>query len=79
MKVLKFGGTSVANAEKHKVILRIINEKARDEKLIVVVSVLSKVTDLLQLASQKSSCWRRKLQRMHEKCAQKTPTTFLSI
>jgi aspartokinase/homoserine dehydrogenase 1 len=27
MKVLKFGGTSVANAENIKLVLRIINEK----------------------------------------------------
>ena len=55
MKVLKFGGTSVANAENIKLVLSIIDEKARDEKLIVVVSALSKVTDLLQLASQKAA------------------------
>jgi aspartokinase/homoserine dehydrogenase 1 len=55
MKVLKFGGTSVANAENIKSVLTIVTEKAKNEKLVVVVSALSKVTDLLQLASQKAA------------------------
>jgi len=55
MKVLKFGGTSVANAENIKRVLTIVTEKAKNDKLIVVVSALSKVTDLLQLASQKAA------------------------
>ncbi|MEY4433258.1 MAG: hypothetical protein RLZZ44_1392 [Bacteroidota bacterium] len=55
MKVLKFGGTSVANAENIKRVLNIVTEKAKKEKLVVVVSALSKVTDLLQLASQKAA------------------------
>jgi aspartokinase/homoserine dehydrogenase 1 len=55
MKVLKFGGTSVANAQNIKLVLAIISDKAKEEKLIVVVSAFSKVTDLLQLASQKAA------------------------
>lgn len=55
MKVLKFGGTSVANAQNIKLVLAIVSDKAREEKLIVVVSAFSKVTDLLQIASQKAA------------------------
>ncbi|MFH6971017.1 bifunctional aspartate kinase/homoserine dehydrogenase I [Flavobacterium petrolei] len=55
MKVLKFGGTSVANAQNIKLVLAIVSDKAREEKLIVVVSAFSKITDLLQLASQKAA------------------------
>jgi aspartokinase/homoserine dehydrogenase 1 len=55
MKVLKFGGTSVANAQNIKLVLDIVINKAQEEKLIVVVSAFSKVTDLLQLASQKAA------------------------
>jgi aspartokinase/homoserine dehydrogenase 1 len=55
MKVLKFGGTSVANAQNIKLVLDIIINKAKEEKLIVVVSAFSKITDLLQLASQKAA------------------------
>jgi aspartokinase/homoserine dehydrogenase 1 len=55
MKVLKFGGTSVANAQNIKLVLDIVIKKAAQEKLIVVVSAFTKVTDLLVLASQKAS------------------------
>ena len=55
MKVLKFGGSSVANAENIKLVLEIVNNKAKEEKIIVVVSAFSKVTDLLQLASRKAA------------------------
>lgn len=55
MKVLKFGGTSVANAQNIKLVLDIVTHKAKNEKLVVVVSALSKVTDLLILASQKAA------------------------
>ncbi|MFE3868293.1 bifunctional aspartate kinase/homoserine dehydrogenase I [Flavobacterium sp. LS2P90] len=55
MKVLKFGGTSVANAQNIKLVLDIVINKAQEEKLIVVVSAFSKVTDLLLLASQKAA------------------------
>jgi aspartokinase/homoserine dehydrogenase 1 len=55
MKVLKFGGTSVANSQNIKLVLAIITDKVREEKLIVVVSAFSKITDLLQLASQKAA------------------------
>ncbi len=55
MKVLKFGGTSVANAQNIKLVLDIVQKQAQQEQLIVVVSALSKVTDLLQLASQKAA------------------------
>jgi len=55
MRVLKFGGTSVANADNIKLVLAIIAEKAEKEPLAVVVSALSKVTDLLQLAASKAA------------------------
>jgi aspartokinase/homoserine dehydrogenase 1 len=55
MKVLKFGGTSVANAQNIKLVLDIVLHKAKEEKVIVVVSALSKVTDLLQLAAAKAA------------------------
>ena len=45
MKVLKFGGTSVADAKSVKKVIEIIsNQKG---KSIIIVSALSGVTDLL--------------------------------
>ena len=55
MKVLKFGGTSVANAQNIKLVLDIVLKKAQQDKLVVVVSAFTKVTDLLVLASQKAA------------------------
>ena len=55
MKVLKFGGTSVANAKNIKLVLEIIKNKAIDTQLVVVVSAFSGVTDFLVLAAQKAA------------------------
>ena len=55
MKVLKFGGTSVANAQNIKLVLDIVLNKSKNDKLVVVVSAFTKVTDLLVLASQKAA------------------------
>ncbi|QWX84734.1 bifunctional aspartate kinase/homoserine dehydrogenase I [Cellulophaga sp. HaHaR_3_176] len=46
MKVLKFGGTSVANAENISLVKNIVS-KSKSDKTIVVVSALGGVTDLL--------------------------------
>jgi aspartokinase/homoserine dehydrogenase 1 len=55
MKVLKFGGSSVANATNIKIVLSIIEKQAKQDKLIVVVSAFSKITDLLHDAAQKAA------------------------
>ena len=47
MQVLKFGGTSVANAENIKKVIAIVADAVKKEKSIVVVSALGGVTDLL--------------------------------
>ena len=46
MKVLKFGGTSVANAESLKLVVDII-KKTTNQKQFVVVSAIGGVTNLL--------------------------------
>ncbi len=55
MIVLKFGGTSVANAKNIKLVIEIINQKAKDNKLSILVSALSGVTDMLINASKKAT------------------------
>ena len=47
MKILKFGGTSVATAESIKQVIAISNKSAKQDKVVVVVSALSDVTDIL--------------------------------
>ncbi|MBL7749384.1 MAG: bifunctional aspartate kinase/homoserine dehydrogenase I [Chitinophagaceae bacterium] len=47
MQVLKFGGTSVANADNINKVVTIVKDKIKTGKTIVVVSALGGVTDLL--------------------------------
>ena len=55
MLVLKFGGTSVANAENIAKVIAIVTKKSTENKVAVVVSALSGITDLLVLASTTAS------------------------
>jgi aspartokinase/homoserine dehydrogenase 1 len=56
MKILKFGGTSVANAQNINLVLSIVKKTAdTSTKLVVVVSAFSSVTDLLILAASKAA------------------------
>lgn len=51
MKTLKFGGTSVANAQNIKLVIDIVTETSKKDKLVVVVSAFSGVTDMLVFAA----------------------------
>jgi aspartokinase/homoserine dehydrogenase 1 len=48
VKVLKFGGSSVATGESIEAVLSILEKAAKNDQLAVVVSALGGVTDLLQ-------------------------------
>ncbi len=51
--VLKFGGTSLKNIQRLRHVASIVQQKAREDKVIVVVSAMGDATDrLLQLARQ---------------------------
>lgn len=68
MQVLKFGGSSVANAENIEKVVNIIQQRSAGQKTIVVVSALGGVTDLLlncgNLASIGDEEYKRKLQEI---------------
>ncbi len=55
MIVLKFGGTSVANAQNISKTIAIVANKSKEDKLAVVVSAFSGVTDMLILAGKTAS------------------------
>src|SRR6218665_1076684 len=55
MIVLKFGGTSVANAQNISKAIEIVAQKSKENQLAVVVSAFSGVTDLLILAGKTAS------------------------
>jgi len=65
MQVLKFGGTSVANAENINKVVAIVKETIKKDQTIVVVSALGGVTDLLleaaDLAAAGDETYRDKL------------------
>jgi aspartokinase/homoserine dehydrogenase 1 len=55
MQVLKFGGSSVANAENINKVVSIIQQSLQKDKTVVVVSALGGVTDLLLSAARLAS------------------------
>lgn len=71
MQVLKFGGTSVANAENINKVAVIVKETAGKGKTAVVVSALGGVTDLLlsaaQLASDGNETYKEKLATIEQR------------
>ncbi|HYM95392.1 MAG TPA: bifunctional aspartate kinase/homoserine dehydrogenase I [Chitinophagaceae bacterium] len=65
MQVLKFGGTSVANAENINKVVAIIKNAIKQDKTIVVVSAFGGITDLLlssaSLAAESNEQYKQKL------------------
>ena len=65
MQVLKFGGTSVANADNIIKVMNVVSAAARKDRTIVVVSALGGITDLLlsaaTLASEGHESYKDKL------------------
>lgn len=71
MHVLKFGGSSVANAENINKIVSIIKERLEKERLVVVVSALGGITDALIssiiLASEGNDRYKEELQKIESR------------
>lgn len=70
MKVLKFGGTSVANARNIRLVKNIV-AKEKVDKIIIVVSALGGITDLLlntaSLAAQQDGSYKTVLKEIEER------------
>lgn len=79
MKVLKFGGTSVANANNIKQVAQIVSNQ-KDSKIAVVVSALGGITDLLldalKLASKKELGFREILDQIENRHLSTTKELF---
>jgi aspartokinase/homoserine dehydrogenase 1 len=71
MKVLKFGGTSVANAENIEKVIGIVKEKLNEDSLVVIVSALGGTTDALlecgKLAAAGDEIYKEKLQEIEQR------------
>ncbi len=68
MRVLKFGGTSVGTVESFCDVIKIISQKFKEDKIIVVISALAKVTDQLinsvEYAGQKNPGYKKILEEI---------------
>lgn len=71
MRVLKFGGTSVANAENINKVVAIIKASAQKDRTVVVVSALGGITDLLlsaaALAAAGNELYKEKLSSIEQR------------
>ncbi|ACF13824.1 aspartate kinase [Chloroherpeton thalassium ATCC 35110] len=71
MKVLKFGGSSIASSKRIKNVIQIIHNAVRNDKIIVVVSAFGGVTDLLietgLKAEQGDASYRESLAKLEER------------
>lgn len=71
MNVLKFGGTSVANADNISKVISILKDSAQNKRLAVVVSALGGTTDALleagALAQNKNAAYRKKFKEIEER------------
>ncbi|MBL4604315.1 MAG: bifunctional aspartate kinase/homoserine dehydrogenase I, partial [Flavobacteriaceae bacterium] len=70
MKVLKFGGSSVANSQNIKKVVKIIAANAKNQKIAVVVSAFGKTTDQLikgaNIAAKKNDGYREVVKSLEE-------------
>lgn len=71
MKVLKFGGTSVGSVKSILSLKRIVEDEAKHQPIVVVVSALGGITDKLlytsQLALKGDEEWKEEFQAMVER------------
>src|SRR5580698_3775014 len=71
MQVLKFGGSSVANAENINKVTAIVKDKIKKDRTIVVVSALGGITDALlecsRLAAAADESYKTKLQQVEHR------------
>lgn len=71
MKVLKFGGSSVSNADNINRVVDIVQETAKNEKLIIVISAMGGITDILlqcgTLASKGDEAYKVKLKDVEQR------------
>ncbi|MCI2228698.1 bifunctional aspartate kinase/homoserine dehydrogenase I [Polaribacter sp. MSW13] len=70
MKVLKFGGSSVASSENIQKVLKIVEKSSKNQKIAVVVSAFGKTTNALiegaNLASTKNEDYKKILKKLKE-------------
>jgi aspartokinase/homoserine dehydrogenase 1 len=71
MRVLKFGGSSVATPERIRVVSKIILDTAQQEPVIIVVSAFQGVSSQLLACAQMSAAGDKHYQTIYEQIAQR--------
>ena len=66
MKVLKFGGTSLANAKKFLIVANILKKNTKKEKIAVILSAPAKITNYLEKSIEKINSKTRILEHITE-------------
>ncbi len=71
MKILKFGGSSIADEEAIEKVLAIIGQRADGDELTIVISALKGVTDQLHAAAHEAAAakasYRKHIKRLEER------------
>jgi aspartokinase/homoserine dehydrogenase 1 len=71
MQVLKFGGSSVANATNIKKVIAVVKDKIHSDQTIVIVSALGGITDLLltcsKLAAEGNESYKEQLTEIEQR------------
>ena len=76
LKIIKFGGSSIADAEKIRHVANIVKDKNKDDDLVIVISALGGVTDTLKNLAETVASSKPKdpmltsLVKRHRKCIQ---------
>ena len=75
MQVLKFGGSSVANAENINKVITIVRQALQKDRIMLVVSALGGITDMLIQAGQKAAAgdesYKERLQEIEHRHLQR--------
>ncbi len=66
MKILKFGGSSVANAARIEQVIRIIKKESLSGRLVVVTSAFDKTTNRLEQCGELAGCGNRTYEQVLE-------------
>src|SRR5262245_32294360 len=84
--VMKFGGTSVADAERMRRCARIVKDHAAKHRVVVVVSALDGITEELLVLAEAAGAANhpamvarmKELRRRHEECGRALGDPFLT-
>ncbi len=78
-KVIKFGGSSVANPERIRDVASIVLEAAEKERVIVVVSAFQGVTNQLLECAQLAERGNKEFQSIYKKLVERHTTTLKAL